>query len=116
MEDLRVFQHLRGGRGERGDDADGYARIATGREDGDVNFIAELLDAVGTLAPFAEALAPHGGLRRGIGGDVLAFLARVLFVHPGLELFRVEIGEGKEEVGDIALRIDGDDGDAVHGG
>ena len=53
------------------------------------------------------------GLRGGelVGGQ--AFARRVPFVHPGTEVLGPQLGEGEQQVGQIALRIDDQSGDPV---
>jgi hypothetical protein len=96
---LGVGGEARGQRGEGRDDVDRRAGLGAGGEQADVDGVAEGSQVV--EAGGGEAVAP--GLGGGFGvGDPAG----------------VGLGGGVEdegEVGEVALRVDGEDGDAVEG-
>src|SRR4026208_1447147 len=74
---------------------------------------AERGGAAAVLAPGGQALGPGLGLclREGVGSDALP--SRVVLVDPGPEVGGPQLGEGEEEVAEVALGIDHQGGDAV---
>ena len=115
-EEFGVVEDFEGGGGEGGEDGDGDAAVAAWGEDIDIDGLAEGADAIGGLAPVAEAFFPEGGLASGEGVGGLVFFGSVVLVDPGTEGVGGEVWEGEEEVGDIAFGVDDDGGDAVEGG
>jgi hypothetical protein len=75
----------------------------------------ELGDAGPVLAPVGQPLRPRVRLLLGevLGGQTLA--RGLLRVHPGLEVLGLEVGEGEQEVAQIALGIHHDGRDPVDG-
>src|SRR5262249_53930016 len=59
---------------------------------------------------------PALGRRRRLLAERAAGAPRLVRVDPGLEVRRPELREGEREVPEIALRVDGDGGDAVDRG
>ena len=74
------------------------------------------MDTGSVLLPGGEALFPVVGGLGGEGVDVEALGAGVVGVHPGREFFGAEVGEGEEQVREVAFGVDYDGGDAVNGG
>ena len=106
--------HRRGGEGlEDGDRGSGAAARGV---DGQVDGIAQALDARSVLAPAGQAVPPGIGL---LGGIVLlgeALLQGVLRVHPGKEVLLAQLRERQHEVAHVPLGVDDDGGYAVQGG
>ena len=68
------------------------------------------------MSPLGEAGFPEFGLLGGEGVGVDAFAVRGVFVDPWAEVAGGEVGEGKEEVGDVAFGIDDERRDVIHSG
>jgi hypothetical protein len=101
---LGVCQRGRGGPPERAEDVHGDAGLAARREQLHRHAVGEGADPLLADPPAGHPLRPPLRQCRGVlaGGD------------PGTETRRVQLGEDEAEVGEIALRIDGDDGDPRH--
>ena len=110
-----VGQFGAGGR-KRLDDRNRHARVAAGRVDGEVGRRLECCDARAVLPPFAETGLPQFGLLPGELIDAHARAARIVRVHPRLEVFGLQIGESEEEVREVAFGIDHDGGNVVDRG
>ena len=105
-----------GRRRERAEDRDGQAGLAAGRVDGEVGRVAQALDARAVLAPVGEALAPQLGLRLRVVVGRGARLGGVVLVDPRPEVLRAQGREREQQVGEVALGVDHDRGDAVDRG
>jgi hypothetical protein len=112
-EELRVVAHGRRGRGERLDDRDREARRAARGVDGDIGRVAEPLDPRAVLAPLAESLPPELGLLGGVRVDRESLAPGVVLVDPRREVLRAQLRKGEAKIGQIALRVDEEHGDAV---
>ncbi len=108
--------HLGRRRRERSEDRERPAGVAARREDRDLRGVAQAADALAVLAPRGEPLAPLLGLGRGelVARDPLA--RGVLLVDPGQEVLRAQLGEGQQQVGEVALGVDDHGRDAVDRG
>ena len=82
------------------------ARGGSGSEHADLRLHAELRHVVGVELPGVElSLAFIGELRREIGGGGVAF-------DPACKVGGIEGREGEQQVGQVALDVDQDGGDA----
>src|SRR6185503_1873571 len=110
---LRILSHRRGRCGKGLENGHGQAGIAAWGIDDEVRRLAEPADAAAVLAPGGQALGPGLGLclREGVGSAALP--SRVALVDPGPEGGGPQLGEGEEEVAEVALGIDHQRGDAV---
>ena len=113
-EHLAILHHFVARCFQRTQDRHRQAGIAARRVNGHVRIAAQGLDAVHTLAGIAEALLPQLRLSIRVVVHADAFAARIVGVHPRLQLFATEVGKGEEQVADVALGIDRDDRDAIH--
>ena len=102
-----------GGRVERLQDVEGHPGPRARREDDRVVGLLQGRDVGGAEPPLGEALLPGRGRVGGRRLQVLALAARGLRVDPGLEGGGVERLEEEQEVREVALRIDREDGDAL---
>ena len=82
---------------------------AARRVNREIGCIAEPLDARPVLSPVSQPLLPPLSLIGGKRTHVQASPARIVFVHPGTEVVRPEIGKRQQEIGEVAFRIDHDD-------
>ncbi|OQA19379.1 MAG: hypothetical protein BWY63_01743 [Chloroflexi bacterium ADurb.Bin360] len=86
-------------------DRDGDACIAAGRVDDEVRRITQHADTLPVLSPIRQALAPLRRLRTRKLLDTQTLASCIIHVHPGLEIFRQQVRESQEQVGDIPLGI-----------
>jgi hypothetical protein len=89
------------------------SRPARRRSSGELGRIAQARDARPVLTPFRQSLLP--ALRRA-GCELLGRLvldARLVPVDPGEEIRRLQIREGQQQVGEVALGIDHDGRNAI---
>ena len=93
----------------------GQAGIAAWRVDGEVDVLPELRDALAGLAPLAEPGLPQRRLRRRVFVRRLALVHRDARIDPRAEVLGPQLGEGKQQVAHVALRVDRDDRDVVEG-
>ena len=91
----------------------GAAGVAAGRVDREVGSGAQAADALAVLAPPGQALLPARGLLRREGVDVDAGTCGGARVDPGREVGGRQVGEGQQEVAEIALGVDQDRRHAV---
>jgi hypothetical protein len=70
-------------------------------------------DAVAVLAPVGESLAPEFGLFSGELVDADGLAACLFGVDPGSEVFGTQLGEGEQQIAEVALGIDNEAGHAV---
>ena len=114
-ERLVVVGHRLRGRGERAEERQRPAGLAARGVDRHLAGVAEAGDALAVLVPVGQPLLPGGG---GLGCELLhgePLTLGVGGVDPGLEVGRGQVGEGEGEVGQVALGVDGQGGDAVDG-
>ncbi len=97
-------------------DADRQAGIRAGGVDAVLGGELQPFDPVGHDPPGLEAVAPLLGHDGGILARLLARPAGVVQVDPGREVLRLEVGEGQEQVGNVALGVDDDGRDVVQHG
>ena len=83
--------------------------------DGHIGRGLQSCDAGAVLIPFREASLPAlcGVSGRRVNGRVVTL--RFAGINPRCEIRRGEIGKRQEEIPEIALRVDGQHGDAVDG-
>ena len=77
-----------------------------GRVDREVGRGTQAPDAIAVLAPVGEALAPEIGTVLRVGLRVHALASRLALVDPGLQVGRAQLGEGEQEVPEVALRVE----------
>ena len=110
-----AFPGDRGG-AQRGQHADGDAGVRAGRVDGKLGGVLERQQPLAIHAPFGQAIAPgQGRVGRGLFHR-LAGAARHFGVEPGLEILRGQVGEMEQEIGQVALGVNHQGGDALQGG
>ena len=115
-QDLRFGVPVEVRRLEAGQDAHRQPRLGAGGVDGEVGRVFERLDAVGAFFPARQPVAPVGG---GLDGEIVHRhpLARgVVGVDPGLEILGPQVGEGEQQVGDVAFGVDDDRGHPIERG
>jgi hypothetical protein len=112
---VRVREHRLPGDGERAEHGNLSSRRAPRCVYGEIGVGPEPADPLPVLAPARQPAPPQ--LRLGLGERrrVQAALAGHLLVHPGPEVGRGQVRERQKEVRQVALRVDGDHGDPVHG-
>ena len=98
--------------GERADDVQPDPAARPRRVDRQRRGVAQRADRRPAHAPVAEALGPQRGLVGGEVGDRLAGALGVAGVDPRLEVGRGERRERQAQVGEVALRVDQEDGHA----
>src|SRR5690606_11848546 len=90
-------------------------RARAGRVDRHLGRLAVAPHALARLPPRLEARAPLLRLPGGVVADAQALALRLARVDPRLEVGGRQVGEGEGEVAQVALGVDGQDGDAVDG-
>ncbi len=96
------------GAAQRAEDADRHAGVGAGGVDDEVGAIFQRLDALRALVPRCQAVAPGVGRLVGEGFRRHVLAPGVVGVDPGQEVLGLQVGEGQQQVGDVALGIDDD--------
>ena len=113
---IGIFEQRRVGGAEGLQDRDWLPRVAARRINRHVDIVPQLANPLAVLAPVGQPLLPQRRLRCGKLIRGLAVIARLHGVYPRPEVFRGEARERQQQVAKIALGINRDDRDVVHGG
>jgi len=97
-------------------DADRQAGVGAGRVDAEMSVLLEGGDALRGDIPACQPIAPFLGDFHRVVVDLQPGAARIVDVDPRREIFRLQVREGQQQVGNVALRIDNDRGDVVQHG
>ena len=115
-EQFGVARHLGGRRFERAQNGERDPRVAPRRVDGDLALLAQGRNAFRSLTPLREAVLPFFRLGGREIGQRDAGLAGILLIDPRQKVVARHVRESEQEVSQVALRVDHQRGDAVHGG
>ena len=112
-EQLRVVPDGSGRRGKRRQDRHGKAGSAAWRVDGELGGLAQAFDPGAVLPRVRQTLAPELRLLRGKRVGRHPGSPRLVLVNPRPEILRGEPWKCQQQVAQVPLRIDRDDGHAV---
>ena len=101
-------------RTQRRQNTDWQARIAAGGVDAVLRGQLEPLQAVWDDAPALQAIAPTAGDFCCVLFFRLSGALRVIFVDPVIEVLRLQVWEGQQQVGDVAFGVNDDSRDVVN--
>jgi hypothetical protein len=112
-DEVAVVEDRRGRGGERGEDRERPAQLGAGRVERHLRGVAQAADPVAVLIPGREPGAPPFRLGRGerLAREPLPF--GLLRADVRQEVAGREVGEGEQQVREVALRIDHQRRDAV---
>jgi len=101
------------GCGERPQDRHRQPCLAARRVDGEIGGVAQPRDPIAVFVPLGQPLLPQFRLLGGVLLDAHALPARIVRIDPGQEVLGPKLGEGEQQVAEVALRVDDDGGNLV---